>query len=122
MTSRLDGPLKVTGRAKYGADHNLPGMAHGYIVVSTIAHGEIQAMDVTAAKSAPGVIGFLLPGFTEQKTHEDFTRCQTCNGYGTVLTGSSHAGDETVIQVASRSLRDHQDPVVVDEAGRSLVP
>src|SRR5258706_4342832 len=33
-----------------------------------------------------------------------------------------HAGDETVVQVASRSLRDHQDPVVVDEAGRRLVP
>jgi hypothetical protein len=46
--------------------------------------------------SAPGVIGFLLPGFTEQKTHEDYTRCQTCNGYGTVLTGSAHVGDETV--------------------------
>jgi hypothetical protein len=45
--------------------------------------------------SAPGVIGFLLPGFTEQKTHEDFTRCMTCNGYGTVLTGSSKAGEET---------------------------
>jgi xanthine dehydrogenase YagR molybdenum-binding subunit len=56
MTSRLDGPLKVTGRARYGADHNLPGMVYGYIVLSTIAHGEIEAMDVTAAKSAPGVL------------------------------------------------------------------
>lgn len=45
--------------------------------------------------STPGVIGFLLPGFTEQKTHADFTRCLTCNGYGTVLTGSSKAGEET---------------------------
>jgi len=61
MTSRLDGPLKVTGRAKYGADHNLPGMAHGYIVVSAIAHGEIRSMDVTAARSAPGVIDVYSP-------------------------------------------------------------
>lgn len=61
MTSRLDGPLKVTGRARYGADHNLPGMAYGYIVVSTIAHGEIQNMDVTAARSAPGVIDIYSP-------------------------------------------------------------
>jgi xanthine dehydrogenase YagR molybdenum-binding subunit len=61
MTSRLDGPLKVTGRAKYGADHNLPGMAHGYIVVSTIAHGEIRAVDVTAAMGAPGVIDVYSP-------------------------------------------------------------
>jgi xanthine dehydrogenase YagR molybdenum-binding subunit len=61
MTSRVDGPPKVTGQAKYGADHNFPGMAYGYVVVSTIANGEIQAMDVTAAKSAPGVIGVYSP-------------------------------------------------------------
>jgi xanthine dehydrogenase YagR molybdenum-binding subunit len=61
MTSRLDGPLKVSGRAKYGADHNFPGMAYGYVVLSTIAHGEIEAMDVMAAKSAPGVIGVYSP-------------------------------------------------------------
>ncbi|MGC7098463.1 xanthine dehydrogenase family protein molybdopterin-binding subunit [Amycolatopsis lurida] len=61
MTSRLDGPAKVTGRAKYGVDHNLPGMAYGYLVLSTIAHGEIEAMDVTAAKSAPGVLGVYSP-------------------------------------------------------------
>ena len=61
MTSRLDGPLKVTGRAKYGADHNFPGMAHGYIVVAAIAHGEIRSMEVTAARSAPGVIDVYSP-------------------------------------------------------------
>lgn len=61
MTSRVDGALKVTGRAEYGADHNFPGMAYGYIVLSTIANGEILTMDVTAAKSAPGVIGVYSP-------------------------------------------------------------
>jgi xanthine dehydrogenase YagR molybdenum-binding subunit len=61
MTHRLDGPLKVTGRAKYGADHNFPDMAYGYVVLSTIAHGEIDAMDLTAAKSAPGVLGVYSP-------------------------------------------------------------
>jgi xanthine dehydrogenase YagR molybdenum-binding subunit len=61
MTSRVDGPPKVTGRAKYGADHTFPGMAYGYVVLSTIAHGELEAMDVTAAKSAPGVIGVYSP-------------------------------------------------------------
>jgi xanthine dehydrogenase YagR molybdenum-binding subunit len=61
MTGRLDGPPKVTGRARYGADHHFPGMAYGYVVLSTIAHGEIEAMDVTTAKSAPGVIGVYSP-------------------------------------------------------------
>ncbi|MEV6909764.1 xanthine dehydrogenase family protein molybdopterin-binding subunit [Amycolatopsis sp. NPDC051071] len=61
MTSRVDGPLKVTGRAEYGADHTFPGLVHGYVVTSTIAHGEIEAMDVTAPKGAPGVIAVYTP-------------------------------------------------------------
>jgi xanthine dehydrogenase YagR molybdenum-binding subunit len=61
MTSRVDGPLKVTGQARYGADNNPPGMAYGYVVVSTIANGVIPAMDTSAAESAPGVIGVYTP-------------------------------------------------------------
>lgn len=61
MTSRLDASPKVTGRARYGADNTLPGMLYGYVVVSTIAHGEIEAMDVTAASSAPGVVKVYTP-------------------------------------------------------------
>jgi hypothetical protein len=45
--------------------------------------------------STPGAVGFLLPGTYEQKAHDDFQRCTTCNGHGTVLTGSFHVGDET---------------------------
>jgi xanthine dehydrogenase YagR molybdenum-binding subunit len=61
MASRLDGPQKVTGRAKYGADNRFPGMVYGYLVLSTIANGEVEAMDVTTAKSAPGVLGVYSP-------------------------------------------------------------
>ncbi|WP_033290363.1 xanthine dehydrogenase family protein molybdopterin-binding subunit [Amycolatopsis jejuensis] len=61
MSARLDAPQKVTGLAKYALDNNFPGMVYGYVVLSTIAHGEIEAMDVTAAKSAPGVIGVYTP-------------------------------------------------------------
>ncbi|MFD4636710.1 xanthine dehydrogenase family protein molybdopterin-binding subunit [Lentzea sp. NPDC058436] len=61
MTGRVDAPLKVTGEARYGADHIFPGMVYGYLVLSTIAHGRVEAMDVTAAKSAPGVIAVYTP-------------------------------------------------------------
>ncbi|HEY4019217.1 MAG TPA: xanthine dehydrogenase family protein molybdopterin-binding subunit [Pseudonocardiaceae bacterium] len=61
MSNRVDAPLKVTGQARYGVDRNLPGMVYGYVLVSTIANGEIEAMDITAAKSAPGVIGVYSP-------------------------------------------------------------
>jgi xanthine dehydrogenase YagR molybdenum-binding subunit len=61
MTSRVDGPLKVTGRATYGADNNPDGMVHGYVVLSTIANGEIRHIDTTTAKSEPGVLGVYSP-------------------------------------------------------------
>lgn len=57
MTARVDGPLKVTGRAKYGADNNPDGMVYGYVVLSTVANGKLRHMDTTAAKSEPGVLG-----------------------------------------------------------------
>ncbi|ATY09809.1 xanthine dehydrogenase family protein molybdopterin-binding subunit [Amycolatopsis sp. AA4] len=61
MNARLDAPRKVTGQADYALDRTFPGMLYGYILLSTIAHGEITAMDVTAAKSAPGVVHVYSP-------------------------------------------------------------
>jgi xanthine dehydrogenase YagR molybdenum-binding subunit len=61
MTGRLDAEPKVTGQAKYAADNNFPGMAYGYVVLSTIACGEIAAMDVAAARSAAGVLAVYTP-------------------------------------------------------------
>lgn len=56
---------------------------------------DVFGVDDVEPSSQPGVIGFILPGFTEQKPHKNFTRCSTCNGFGTVLTGSIKAGEET---------------------------
>ncbi|MFF0148970.1 xanthine dehydrogenase YagR molybdenum-binding subunit [Amycolatopsis sulphurea] len=61
MTARLDGEPKATGRAKYATDNNFPGLVHGYVVLSTIASGEVEAMEVTAAKGAPGVLAVYTP-------------------------------------------------------------
>ncbi|WP_326568587.1 xanthine dehydrogenase family protein molybdopterin-binding subunit [Amycolatopsis rhabdoformis] len=61
MNDRLDAPLKVTGRAKYALDHNFPGMAYGYVVVSTVAHGRMESVDLSAAEAAPGVVAIYTP-------------------------------------------------------------
>ncbi len=53
---RADAPLKVQGHADYAADFTLPGMTHAVLVVSTIAHGRIVAMDTTQAAAQPGVL------------------------------------------------------------------
>jgi len=57
--SRIDGRQKVTGRATYAAEFDVPGQAHGAIVRSTIANGRIASIDSTAAERAPGVITVL---------------------------------------------------------------
>jgi xanthine dehydrogenase YagR molybdenum-binding subunit len=53
--SRLDGPEKVTGRAKYTFDVNRPGMLYGRIVRSPHPHARIVSIDLSAAQRAPGV-------------------------------------------------------------------
>jgi xanthine dehydrogenase YagR molybdenum-binding subunit len=52
---RVDGPLKVSGRAMYTSDHNLPGMFYAVPVCSTIAKGTIKSIDTSRAESMPGV-------------------------------------------------------------------
>jgi xanthine dehydrogenase YagR molybdenum-binding subunit len=57
--SRVDGPAKVTGQAKYAAEFELPQLAHGAIVQSTIAKGRITEIDTSEAERAPGVLAVL---------------------------------------------------------------
>src|SRR5205814_2277214 len=52
---RHDGADKVTGKAVYAADVNLPNMAHGKVVRSPHAHARIKSIDLTEALKVPGV-------------------------------------------------------------------
>ncbi len=52
---RPDGVDKVTGRAQFGADLNLPGMIYGRVLRSPHAHARIKSVDVSAALAMPGV-------------------------------------------------------------------
>jgi xanthine dehydrogenase YagR molybdenum-binding subunit len=53
---RLDGRLKVTGEARYGSDFPVSNPAFAYLIISPIAKGRIQSIDLTDAKAVPGVI------------------------------------------------------------------
>ena len=57
--ARVDGVLKVTGRAKYSAEHVLPNLAYAVIVTSTVAKGRVKALDVTPAQHAAGVVAVI---------------------------------------------------------------
>src|SRR5688500_324053 len=54
--SRVDGVAKVTGKAKYAAEFQVPNVAYGFIVTGTAARGRIRAIDTREAEGAPGVI------------------------------------------------------------------
>jgi len=53
--SRVDGPLKSTGTAKYSFDINRPGMLWAKVVTSPYARAEVVSVDTSAAESMPGV-------------------------------------------------------------------
>ncbi len=55
-TSRVDGRAKVTGEAKYAAEHNVPGLVYGVVVSSAIAKGKITRIDVADALRLSGVL------------------------------------------------------------------
>lgn len=74
--TRHEGALKVTGQARYAADHHPAGMLHAVLAVSSIARGRVIALDVAAAKAHPGVVDVMTPAHKpplaqdpDEKTH-----------------------------------------------------
>ena len=58
-TSRVDGPAKVTGGAKYAAEFNVPNLLYGYIVSSGEARGTIKSINAAEVEKIPGVVKVL---------------------------------------------------------------
>ena len=84
---RVDGHAKVTGQATYAAEWQVPGLAHGAVVDSTIARGAIRSIDTAEALGAPGVIAVV--------THENAPRLGPYpkTGSGFPLTGEGGLGE-----------------------------
>ena len=55
-TTRVDGIAKVTGKAKYTAEFQVPHVAYGFIVQSTVTKGRITAINTREAEQAAGVV------------------------------------------------------------------
>ena len=58
---RVDGRLKVTGRALYSAEHPIPNIVHAVLITSTIPKGRVQSMEIAEAEHAPGVLAVMTP-------------------------------------------------------------
>ncbi|MBF9222072.1 xanthine dehydrogenase family protein molybdopterin-binding subunit [Hymenobacter ruricola] len=76
--SRVDGRLKVTGQARYAAEHSVKDCVHGVLVTSAVARGRIKRLDVAAAEQAPGVLSIVshlnapkVPGYQDAKASQN---------------------------------------------------
>jgi carbon-monoxide dehydrogenase large subunit len=57
--SRFEDPRLVRGGGRYTDDIKLPGLVHGVVLRSPHAHAKVRSIDITAAKTAPGVLAVL---------------------------------------------------------------
>ena len=90
--SRVDGRLKVTGGARYAAEFKQQNVAHGVLVMSTIANGRIKSIDTKPAERAPGVLGVI--------THLNAPRLQ----FPERVMGPNRVVDDGVAPWVGRSL------------------
>lgn len=70
--NRVDGRLKVSGRAKYAVEFDIPDCAYAWPVVSPLAKARITSIDTRAAAAAAGVLVVLThknaPKFKDAKS------------------------------------------------------
>jgi CO/xanthine dehydrogenase Mo-binding subunit len=93
---RLDYETKVTGKAQYLADMQVPGMCHGKILRSPLPHARIKKIDASKALSVPGVLAVI--------TRDDILHDQGIEPYyGPVFK------DQTIVAV--EKVRHVGDPV-----------
>jgi xanthine dehydrogenase YagR molybdenum-binding subunit len=59
--NRTDAWAKVSGAARYTAEHEVEGLTHAVLVTSTIPSGRVLRIDDSAAREVPGVLLVMTP-------------------------------------------------------------
>ena len=95
---RLDTPAKVTGRAEYGIDVQLPGMLIASLAQCPVLGGKPLSVDDAKAKSMPGVkavvkiddgVAVVANSFWQAKSARDALNITWDNGKGATLSSVS---------------------------------
>jgi CO/xanthine dehydrogenase Mo-binding subunit len=116
--NRPDGLDKVTGRAKYGADFNVPNMLHAAVLRSPHAHARIIKIDTSKAEALSGVKAFV--------TRADFP--DGLKGENFYLQENTIAGDRAlydghaVAAVAATSALAAKDAIKLIKVEYELLP
>ncbi|GLP67332.1 carbon-monoxide dehydrogenase large subunit [Streptomyces sp. TUS-ST3] len=69
--SRVDGRLKVTGKAQYAAEFDVDGVVHAVIVDASIGRGRITSIDTGDAEQQPGVLRVIHHGNAPKLPYRD---------------------------------------------------
>lgn len=121
--TRQDGVDKVTGRALYGADMNLPGMIYGKILRSPHAHARVLSIDTSKAEAHPDVRAiatfkdFPDPGSVKQE-----------NAMGVSLSENLLANDKVyykghaIVAVAATSVHAAEDALALIDVQYEVLP
>ncbi|WP_129287459.1 xanthine dehydrogenase family protein molybdopterin-binding subunit [Streptomyces sp. GZWMJZ-114] len=69
--SRVEGRLKVTGKAPYAAEHDVKGIVHAVIVDASIGRGRVTSIDTADALAQPGVLKVIHHGNAPKLPYKD---------------------------------------------------
>ena len=100
--SRLDGPLKVRGEARFAAEYVMEGMVYAALRYSTIARGRITTLETGAAEAAAGVVLVM--------THRNSPRMQPPPMF---LTAPKAAGGANLPVMQDPSIHWNGEPVAI---------
>jgi len=115
--SRVDGPLKVTGKAQYAAEIRVANVAHAVIVTSAAGRGQLLALDTSHAQRVPGVLQLItsanapkLPG-AKTKTNPNDRLLQV------LQDDDIHYADQPIAVVVATTLESAQEAAALVSAG-----
>ena len=91
---RVDGPLKVAGRATYAAEYDMADLAYGYLVRATVGKGKILRLDDAEARALPGVIDII-------------------TDYPTFIRNSQQGGETTAPKQGVEKVDYHGEPIAI---------
>jgi len=100
--SRIDGPLKVAGQARFAAEFPIDDMVYAALAHSTIAKGRIVDLDTEAAEAAPGVVLVM--------TYRNAPRLQPPPPF---LSGPKAAGGDSIAVMQDDSIHWNGEPIAV---------
>src|SRR5262245_15019254 len=111
---RLEGRAKVTGHAEYVHNLRLPNMLHGKIFRSTVAHGRIRRLDVSAARAVEGVHSVVTAAEVRTVMPNPYYGPAFHDQPILAIGKVRHAGEPVAVVLAA-------DPHVAEEAARLIV-